>query len=283
MTHLAFTEEEVEEAAISWFSELGYAHLYGPDILPGEPQEERRSLDQVILTGRLKRSLERINPQLPQEALEEALRKATRTHSLRLEENNRLFHKFLAEGVDVEYRRPDNGEIAHGKAWLVDFDDLERNDWLVVNQFTVIESGNHRRPDLVVFVNGLPLAVIELKNPADQEATVDRAFHQLQTYKKEIPSLFHHNETLGISDYMVARAGTLTANRERFMPWRTIDGQELAPLSLPQLEVLIKGVFDKNRFLDLIRYFVVFEENGPHIVKKMAGYHQFHAANKAVE
>jgi type I restriction enzyme R subunit len=281
MNHLAVTEEEVEEIAIKYFSDLGYDHLYGPDIAPNEPQMERASFNDVVLMGRLQRALARINPRIPKDALEVAIRKVVRAQSPKLEDNNRLFHKHLTEGVDVEFR--EDGRIVHGKVWLVDFNAPQRNDWLVVNQFTVIEGRNNRRPDIVVFVNGLPLGVIELKNPADEEATVRRAYNQLQTYKTEIPSLFHFNEAMAISDYMEAKAGTLTANWEWFMPWRTIDGNEVTPLYSPQMEVLIKGIFEKNRFLDLIRYFVVFDENGGKIAKKMAGYHQYHAVNKVVE
>jgi type I restriction enzyme R subunit len=188
----------------------------------------------------------------------------------------------LVEGVQVEYRRKD-GSIAGDRVRLVDFEHPEDNDFLAVNQFTVIEGQHHRRPDIVVFVNGLPLAVIELKNPADEEATVWSAFNQLQTYKQQIPTLFSFNEALVISDGLEARLGTLTADRERFSPWRTIEGEELASASMPQLEVLIRGVFEKHRFLDLLRYFIVFEDKDGQIIKKMAGYHQFHAVQKALQ
>ena len=192
------------------------------------------------------------------------------------------FHQLLTDGVDVQYRRKD-GTIANDKVWLVDFDEISNNDWLVVNQFTVIEDRNNRRPDVVIFINGLPLGVIELKNPSDENATIKGAFKQLQTYKQEIPALFPFNEILAISDGVQARVGTLTANWERFMPWRTIAGDRVAPKGSLELEVLIKGIFEKHRVLDLIRSFVVFEVDGPTITKRMAGYHQFHAVNKAVE
>lgn len=277
----AMTEEEVEEVALSWFQDLGYQHIFGPDMGPGEPGEERKSYGEVVLARRLRRALERINPGIPAEALDEAFRKVTRAQSPKLEEQNRLFHKQLVDGVDVDYRQ--DGKITPGKVWLVDFAHPEKNDWLAANQFTVIESENNRRPDIVLFANGLPLGVIELKNPSDENATLDRAFNQLQTYKREIPSLFRYNESLAISDGIEAKAGTLTASKEWFMPWRTIDGEEIAPLAQPQMEVLIKGIFDPSRFLDLVRYFVVFEENGGTVKKKMAGYHQYHAANRAVD
>jgi len=166
---------------------------------------------------------------------------------------------------------------------LIDFDDPEANEWLAVNQFTVIEGQHNRRPDVVVFVNGLPLGVIELKNAADEQADIWTAFRQIQTYQQQIPSLFVHNAVLVVSDGLEARIGTISADRERFMPWRTVGGQDLAPATMPQLEVLLRGVFDKRRFLDLIRYFIVFEDDGSTVVKKMAGYHQFHAVRVAVD
>ena len=214
----------------------------------------------------------------------EALRKVTRTETPSLIENNRRFHKLLVDGIDVEYRRPD-GSIAGDKVWLFDFDQPERNDWLAVNQFTVIE--NKHEPtgmttSAVVFVNGLPLGLIELKNPGDENATTKGAFNQLQVYKKDIPSLFPFNGILVVSDGLEARVGTLTADWEWFMPWRTIDGNAIVPKGTPELEVLLKGVFARDRFLDLVRNFIVFEADGASVVKKLAGYHQFHAVNKAV-
>jgi len=171
----------------------------------------------------------------------------------------------------------------HDKVWLLDLEDLSNNDWLAVNQFTVIEDRRNRRPDVVIFVNGLPLGVIELKNPADEKATIRQAFNQLQTYKNDIPGLFIYNELLVISDGLEARSGTLTGSWDRFMPWRTIDGKEIAPRGSLELEVLLKGVFDKQRFLDLILNFIVFEDDGSSIFKIASAYHQFHAVNKAVE
>ena len=208
--------------------------------------------------------------------------KVTRTETPSLVENNRRFHKLLTDGVDVEYRRPD-GSIAGDKVWLIDFDSPERNDWLAVNQFTVVENKHNRRADIVVFVNGLPLAVIELKNAGDENATIRGAFNQLQTYKNDIPGLFATNELLVISDGLEARVGTLTADWERFMPWRTTDGETVAPKGTLELEVLLKGVFPKDRLLDLARNFVVFEVDGASVVKKVAGYHQYHAVNKALD
>lgn len=278
------TESIIEQATLDWFKELGYSIIYGPDIAPGELLAERASYSDVILDGRLRSALVGINPSIPPEAIDDAYRKLTRAihESPLFYENNHRFHKMLADGVDVEYKNSE-GRIIGDKVWLADFNNPDNNDWLVVNQFTVVEGQNNRRPDVVIFVNGLPLGIIELKNPADENATCKDAFNQFQTYKKEIPSLFPYSEILVVSDGIEARAGTLTADWEWFLPWRTIEGDDLAPKGLLELEVLIKGIFEKQRFLDLLRYFIVFEVDGAEIVKKMAGYHQLHAVNKAVE
>jgi type I restriction enzyme, R subunit len=222
-----------------------------------------------------------LNPDIPSEALEDAFRKSTRPDSPSLIVNNRQFHKMLTEGVDVEYRN-EEGRIVGDKVWLVDFAYPESNDWLVVNQFTVIEGQQNRRPDLVVFVNGMPLAVIELKNPADENATIKAAYNQFQTYKMDIPSLFPYNEMLVISDSTEARVGMLTSGWEWFLPWRTSDGVTIEQKDVPELEVLLNGIFEKSRFLDLVRHFILFEVDGPKITKKMAAYHQYHAVNAAV-
>lgn len=278
---MTITESVVEEAALDWFKGLGYQYLPGPDIACDGIKPERASYSDVILAGRLRSALRNLNPAIPIDALEDAFKKVLRSESPGLIWNNRQFHQMLVEGIDVEYRNKD-GRIAGDKVWLVDFDNPERNDWLVVNQFTVIEGQRVRRPDIVVFLNGLPLAVIELKNPADENATIKGAFYQLETYKSEIPSLFHYNELLVISDGTEARAGTLSSGWEWFLPWRTLDGQNVAPKGMPELEVLIKGMFDKQRFLDIIRHFILFEVNKTLIVKKIAAYHQYHAVNAAV-
>ena len=277
-----FTESEVEEAALEWLVGLGYAALHGSDIGPEGPTPERGSYDEVLLTGRLRRALARLNPHLPAEKLEDVLRKVRQTEIPSLIEENRRLHRYLIEGVPVEVPRED-GSIGGDAARLIDFDDIEANDWLAVNQFTVIEHEHNRRPDVVLFVNGLPLAVIELKNPGDENATLEGAFNQLQTYKDEIRSLFRTNAALLTSDGLQARLGSLTANLERFMPWRTVDGSAIAPKGAPELETVIKGVFEKNRFLTLIRDFTVFEDTGAGLVKIVAGYHQFHAVRHAVE
>jgi len=278
-----FTESIVEDAALAWLGELGFAVLHGPEIAPGELAEERTSLGEGLLPKRLHAALRKLNPTLPTEALDEAFRKVTVPQHPSLIANNRAFHRMLVDGIAVECRRKDDS-IGAEIVRLIDFDDPESNDWLVVNQFTVIEGQHNRRPDVVLFVNGLPLGVIELKNAADEQADIWAAFNQLQTYKAQIPSLFIHNAVLVISDGLETRIGTISADKERFMPWRTIEGETVAPASMPQLEVLLRGVFDKRRFLDLVRHFIVFEDDGgTSVIKKMAGYHQFHAVRTAIE
>ncbi len=282
MTLVKITENTVELATLAWFHELGYETLYGPDISPDGEKPERESYDQVILTGRLKDALVRINPGVPEDALDDAIRKVSRADSPSMYENNQQFHRYLTDGVTVEYEN-NEGRFVHSPVYLIDFDDPDNNDWLAVNQFTVLENHINRRPDVVVFVNGMPLAVIELKNPGDERATINTAFRQLQTYKQDIPSLFQYNEALVVSDGTKAKAGTITGNWEWFIPWRTTDGIIVDPTEKPQLGTLIKGIFEKQFFLDLIRYFIVFEVDGSVIKKKIASYHQFHAVRKAVE
>ncbi len=275
-----FAESTVEEAALAWLESLGYSTLFGPVIAPGEEAAERANFSDVILVERLREAIERINPDIPSETKDEALRKILRFEHPNLIQNNHHFHRLLLDGVPIEYQ--EEGRTIHGQVRLIDFDNLDQNDWLAVNQFTVIENKNNRRPDVILFVNGLPLVVIELKNLADEKATVKDAFWQLQTYKDQISTLFCYNAFMIISDGIEAKAGTISANWERFMPWRTIDGKDVAPAEVPQLEVLLKGMLDKKRLLELIRYFIVFEL-GNETIKKMAGYHQFYAVQKAVE
>ena len=277
-----FTESEVEEVALEILSDLGYSTCHGPDITPDGTSPERNAYSDVILVERLRDAIDRFNPDIPAEAREEALKKVLRTESPDLITNNHNFHKMVVDGIDIEYRR-DDGSIAWGKVWLLDFENPEKNEFLAVNQFTVIENNNNRRPDIVLFINGLPLIVIELKNPADENATIRTAFNQFETYKAQIPSLFHYNEILIVSDGTEARAGTITSGMEWFMPWKTIDGVETAPSGVPQLEVLFRGMLGKKVLLDLTRHFVVFEDVEQGISKKLAAYHQYHAVNKAVE
>jgi type I restriction enzyme R subunit len=275
-------EDTVEQAVLDWLTELGYSVEYGRNIEPEGQLQERDSFSDVILKDRLYHSIVSLNPDIPDSAIEDAIRKLTRQDSPNLYLNNHQFHKYLVEGVPVEFQG-EAGRTIHENVRLVDFDNPKNNDLFAVNQYTVIESGNNRRADVVVFINGLPLSVIELKNPADVNATVKSAFNQLQTYKKDIPSLFQFNELLVISDGVSAKAGTLTSNWEWFIPWRTIDGDKIAPKGQLELEVLIKGMFEPSRFLDLIRYFTVFNIDKADVVKKLAGYHQYHAVNKAVK
>jgi len=285
MVGLSFNESIVENAAIEWFEDLGYASVHGPDIAPETPGSERESYEDVLLVDRLRAALVTINPVVPADTLDGVIRRLQRPESPSLIENNRAFHTMLRDGVDVEYRLPD-GSTRGDKVWLFDFASPDRNDWLVVNQFTVVETKGsnrlERRPDVVVFVNGIPLAVIELKNAADEDADVWSAFKQLQTYKAEIPSLFVYNGLLLISDGLDSRIGSLTAGKDRFTPWRTVDGVEVAPKTQPQLDVSIKGVFDRQWFLDYIRNYAVFETGDDRVIKKIAAYHQFHAVRKAI-
>jgi type I restriction enzyme R subunit len=275
-------ESHIEEAALAWLRELGYSVAGGQDIAPDSHRSERASYGDVILVDRLKAAVARLNPALPEDARADAFRRILQTESPSLIEENRRLHKAMVEGVDVEYFGKD-GVIRGEQVRLIDFNDAEANDWLAVNQFTVIEDKANRRADIVVFVNGLPLAVIELKNPGDENATLDGAFNQLQTYKSQISSLFRTNDALVISDGLAARIGSLTADRERFMPWRTVDGSAEAGRARPELETVIKGVFDKRRLFDLVKDFIVFGDLASGVIKILAGYHQYHAVRHAVE
>ncbi|MDE0404079.1 MAG: type I restriction endonuclease [Nitrospira sp.] len=276
------TESVVEDAALDWLDGLGWSVVYGPDIAPDTVAAERADYGQVVLQRRLRDALVQLNSDLPAEALDDAFRKLNRPEGASLETRNRAFHRMLVDGVTVEYR-VDNGDIRGAQARVIDFDVPANNDWLAVNQFTIVENNHERRPDIVLFVNGLPLGVIELKNPVDEDATIWTAYQQLQTYKAELPSLFAMNAALMVSDGVEARIGTLTAGREWFKPWRTITGEGLADPSMPELEVMLEGVCEPGRFLSLVRDFIVFEDKGSGApVKKMAGYHQFHAVQVAV-
>src|SRR3989449_1329869 len=282
MTERGVTESVVEEAALAWLESAGWQIRNGAEIAPGEPAAERDDYGQVVLAQRLRDALARLNPALPAEALEDAFRKLTRPEGVELIVRNRALHPLLVDGVTVEYRDAE-GSIRGAQARVIDFDDPADNNWLAVNQFRVVENKHSRRPDVVLCVNGLPLAVVELKNAADENATIWSAFQQIQTYKAEVPSLFATNALLVISDGVEARVGTLTAGREWFKPWRTVSGERLADPHLPELQVVSEGVLAPRRFLDLVRDFIVFEdEGGGRLAKKMAGYHQFHAVQVAV-
>lgn len=275
------TEGDVEESVLDWLEELGYAYVHGLVLAPDGEAPERTSYGDVILADRVRAALARLNPKLKPDVLEDVFRRLASNESANLLQNNHAFHKRLCDGVPVQFTGPQGG-VKHDFARLFDFENVEENDWLVVNQFTIQEGQYNRRPDVIVFVNGFPLAVLELKNPGDENATIWGAFNQLQTYKQQIPSLFHFNEVLVVSDGTSARQGTLSSSKERFLPWRTADGETVAPKGELELEVLIRGIFDKRRFLDLVRNFVLFESDVG-LVKKMAAYHQYHAVNAAVK
>ena len=278
---MSITEDIVELAAIETLQELGWSYLHGSVIAPDGSSPERRSFGDVVLTGRLEAAIARINPDAPEAARAEAMRRVLTGELPSLIEENRRIHKLLTEGVDVEYRA-DSGKTAATKIWLIDLDRPDANDWLAVNQFVVVQNRANRRPDLVLFVNGLPLAVLELKNAAAQNATIADAWNQLQTYLHQIPGLFSTNAVLVTSDGMEARIGSITANAERFMPWRTVDGEDFAHRGTPELETLLRGVFTRANLLALIRDFIVFGDKGEGPFKIIAGYHQFHGAQKAV-
>ena len=278
----SFTESEVEAAALEWLEGLGWRVTHGPDIAPHADGAERADYSEVVLEHRLRDALDRLNPDLPAEALDDACRKITRPEGSTLEARNRAFHCLLVDGVTVEYRT--SGDTMRGaQVSVLDYENPANNDWLAVNQFTVVEGEHERRPDVVLFVNGLPLGLIELKNPADEKATVWTAWSQIQTYKAELADLFAFNAVLIASDGLKARMGTHTAGREWFKPWRTITGEALAGPHLPQLQVMLEGMCERDRFLSLVRNFIVFEDDGGgKLAKKMAGYHQFHAVETAV-
>jgi type I restriction enzyme R subunit len=275
------TESAVEAAAIAWFEELGYAYAYGPDITFSDDDAERADNKQIVLKERLAQALSSINPHIPAVAIKKAAAVLANFDNPDLIHSNRSFHRLIIDGVKVEYEA--KGEQVAALVQVVDFNNPANNDWLIVNQYTVQGPKHKCRPDVVVFLNGLPLVVIELKNPADENADVWMAYDQIQNYKADIKALFNHNAFCVISDFSHARFGSLTASRERYLAWRTIDGVALDPLGPHQeLETLIRGLFDKKLFLQYIRNFILFEEEGT-LVKKIAGYHQFHAVLAVAE
>lgn len=280
MSVAKFVESDAEDAALEWLADLGWSVTHGPEISPGSAASERSDYREVVLAERLRNALDRLNPTLPQSAIDDAHRKLTRPEGASVEARNRAFHRMLIDGVTVEYRLDDS--IRGAQARVVEFDHPFENDFFAVNQFTVVENDHERRPDIVLFVNGLPLGLIELKNPADEDATIWSAWQQLQTYKAELHSLFSMNEVLVVSDGLDARVGTMTAGREWFKPWRTISGERLADSMLPELQVMLEGAFAPLRLLTLLRDMVVFEDDGGALAKKMGGYHQFHAVEAAV-
>lgn len=289
-----FTEDLLEQAAIEILEELDYSYIFGPDMAYDGDSPERSNYKDVILQQRVRDALFNINRHLPEEALEEAYRKIITFNSPVLVDNNRDFHKLLVEGIDVSFSK--NGEIKTEKAYIIDFNNLRKNDFLVVNQFTIVEK-EERRPDLIIFVNGIPLVVIELKSATDESVGIEEAYNQIQTYKNDIPSLFNYNAFCILSDGINAKVGTITSNEERFMNWRSIDGMDVESLDVPQYEVMLRGMLSKERLLDIVENFVLFQTSrkadfdaeGNKIgdkainIKILAGYHQYFAVKKAVE
>lgn len=273
-------EDQLEQLCLDWFREKDWDVIHGPDIACDSYRPERGDYHEVVLKRYLREALVRINGGLPESAVEQALASVLKPEGLDLTINNRVFHRFLLEGVPVEYRKDD--KIVHDRAFLIDFERLENNRFLVVNQFTIQGMKQPRRPDIVCFINGLPVAILELKTPGDENVDIWDAYDQLQTYKDEISDLFVFNEALIISDGFNARIGSLTANKERFGPWRTIKDEDDKPLLEWQLETVVRGFFDRELLLDYLRYFILFEHDGASLIKKIAGYHQFHAVREAV-
>ena len=280
------TESHVEEHAIDILKDsLGYDYEYGPDISVDGSKKERKDYREVVLVGRLKKALKKINSKIPEEALDQAVKKTLNIDNPKMIEDNQAFHKLLVEGVPVSFRK--DGKIQHDSVKIIDFENVNKNEFLAVNQFTIIEKSD-RRPDVMLFVNGLPLVLIELKNIADENADVYEAFKQIQTYKEQIPSIFRFNEICVVSDGQEARAGTLSSNFDRFMPWKSIDGKKVEKGKL-ELEVLLKGMLNKETLLDLIKSFIVYEKerdvknNTTKIIKKLSAYHQYNAVNKAFD
>ncbi|HZJ95823.1 MAG TPA: type I restriction endonuclease subunit R [Thiopseudomonas sp.] len=275
------TEDQLEQQCLEWFAEGGWEVGYGPDIAHDGPTPERTSYRQVLLLADVEAALRRINSHLPDTAIEQALAVVSKPESLDVVVSNRSFHRLLLEGVPVEYKRDDR--VIHDHAFLIDFNKLSSNRFRAINQFTIEGSKQLRRPDVICFINGLPLAVLELKNPTSENVSIWDAFNQIQTYKDEVPELFAYNEAVVISTGFEARVGSLTANQERFMPWRTLRHEDDKPIVEWQLETMVRGFFDRELFLDYIRYFVIFETDSDKLVKKIAGYHQFHAVREAVK
>ena len=281
MTIAKLQESDVEQVCLSWLESLGWCIAHGPDIAYGGPLPERGSYEDVVLEGRLRTALDRLNPVLPAEALEDAFRKLTRLEGATLEARNRRFHRLLVDGVTVEYRAEDGG-IRGVQVCVLDFDIAANNDWLAVNQITVIEQRKQRRADVVLFINGLPLGLIELKSPVDPNETISSALQQLQTYMAELPTLFAMNAALIVSDGFEARVGALTAGREWVKAWRSLPGQASDYGQKPGLQGLLEGLCEPARWLSLLRDFIVFEDDGGALAKKMAGYHQVHAIEMAL-
>ncbi|MCB5187824.1 type I restriction endonuclease subunit R [Methylobacillus caricis] len=284
------TESEIEALAIERLQMLGFDYIYGPDIAPDAKNSERESFADVLLNSRLRHAVARINPTLPAAALDEAIKTIQRISSPELLANNEAFHRLLTEGVKVSYQK--DGNTRGNLVWLVDFANPDNNEFVVANQFSIIENNQNKRPDIILFVNGLPLVVMELKNAADENATLTSAYRQLETYKQAIPGLFAYNGFVVVSDGLEAKSGSISAGLSRFMAWKSADGKAEASHLVSQLETLIDGMLNKATLLDLIRHFIVFEKSSKEdtktgqisisTVKKLAAYHQYYAVNAAV-
>ncbi|BCZ13926.1 type I restriction endonuclease subunit R [Acinetobacter baumannii] len=274
-------ETQLENLCLDWFTENGWEVVHGIDIALDSSNPLRKDYKQILLEADLKAAFERLNPHLPAGCFEQVLLKLSKPESLDLVTNNRAFHRMLLEGVPVTYKKQD--DWVHDHAFLVDFNHVHQNRFVAINQFTVLGAKQPRRPDIICFINGIPFAVLELKSPTDENADIWDAFNQLQTYKEEISDLFVFNEALVVSDGVTARVGSLTANQERFLPWRTIKNEDDKPALEWELETVVRGFFDRELFLDYIRFFVLFETDGEKTIKKIAGYHQFHAVREAVQ
>ncbi len=274
------TEDQLEQETLSWLADVGYTSIYGPDIALDGNRPERSNYIQVVLVERLRNAINRLNPLVPLVAREDALQQVLNLDTPVLLAANRHFHRLLVNGVPVQYQK--DGETRGDFVRLINFADATANQWLAVNQFSIKGPKYTRRPDIILFINGLPLILLELKNPADLTADVWKAYEQIQTYKEQIPDVFQYNEILVVSDGTEALMGSLSADAERFMAWRTIDGVTLDPLGqFNELETLVRGVLAPEYLLDFLRFFVLFEDDGT-LVKKIAGYHQFHAVRLAI-
>ena len=277
----SMNETQLENLCLDWFAENGWEVIHGIDIAPDSSNPLRKDYKQILLEADVQAAFERLNPHLPVSCFEQVLLKLSKPESLDLVTNNRAFHRMLLEGVPVTYKKQD--DWVHDHAFLVDFNHVHQNRFVAVNQFTILGTKQPRRPDIICFINGIPFAVLELKSPTDENADIWDAFNQLQTYKEEISDLFVFNEALVVSDGVTARVGSLTANQERFLPWRTIKNENDKPALEWELETVVRGFFDRELFLDYIRFFVLFETDGEKTIKKIAGYHQFHAVREAVQ
>lgn len=275
------TEDQLEQEALGWLADLGYTHLYGPDIAFDGPSPERKDYREVLLTQRLSNAIDRLNPAIPLPARQDALQQVISLGIPSQLSANRYFHQLLVAGVPIQYNK--DGDTRGDFVRLIDWTDASKNEWLAVNQFSIKGPHHTRRPDIILFINGLPLVLLELKNPADEAADIWKAYDQIQTYKEQIPDVFQYNELLVISDGTEARFGSLSSNSERFMQWRTVDGVNLDPLGqFNELETLLRGLCAPAYLLDYLRYFVLFEDDGT-LIKKVAGYHQYHAVLAAIQ